>query len=266
MYDQSTSANFSVQPIGALDRFVASELGASGLSHTSDLREESLPFTVRLVRNEEDLSKAVQIRHSAYARHLPVFAETLKAPESSDSEDGAVVLLAESKLDGSSLGTMRIQTNQYKPLSLEQSVTLPERMRGRLLAEGTRLAVTNEKTGRMVKVALVKAGFQFCELVGIEIMVLAARAPLDSQYKRLMFEDVYPDMGFIPMAHANNMPHRVMACEIGTARARAQAMQHPLFGFFYTTYHPDIDISLDTHHPFTHQLGTDLTRSSMLRM
>lgn len=84
--------------------------------------EEVLPFTVRLVGDDQDLSKAVQIRHSAYARHLPTFAETLKTPESADSEEGVVVLLAESKLDGSPLGTMRIQTNEFKPLCVEQSV------------------------------------------------------------------------------------------------------------------------------------------------
>lgn len=76
-------------------------------------------------------------------------------------------------------------------------------------------------------------------------MVLAARAPLDRHYGRMLFEDVYPGMGYIPMAHANNVLHRVMACEIGTARARAEAEQHPLFDFFYTTYHADIDIEGD---------------------
>lgn len=87
--------------------------------------EERLPFTIRLVRDPADLRKAIAIRHAAYARHVPALAETLRAPEHSDAQDGVVVLLAESKLDGSPLGTMRIQTNQYRPLALEQSVDLP---------------------------------------------------------------------------------------------------------------------------------------------
>ena len=40
--------------------------------------EEVLPFTVRLVGDDDDLNKAVKIRHSAYSRHLPLFAETLR--------------------------------------------------------------------------------------------------------------------------------------------------------------------------------------------
>ena len=56
--------------------------------------------------------------------HFPGFAHGLTLPENADSEQGVVVLLAESKIDGSPIGTMRIQTNIYKPLALEQSVTL----------------------------------------------------------------------------------------------------------------------------------------------
>src|SRR5512133_1771784 len=59
-----------------------------GASNAPAMNEELLPFTVRLVRNEDDLSKAVQIRHSAYARHLPDFAETLRSAETADTENG----------------------------------------------------------------------------------------------------------------------------------------------------------------------------------
>ena len=121
--------------------------------------EELLPFSLRLVRNQSDLDKAIHIRHSAYARHLPGLAETLKEPETTDFEDGVVVFLAESKLDGSPLGTMRIQTNDFKPLCLEQSVELPDWLRTRRLAEATRLAVTNDKTARLVKAVLFIASF-----------------------------------------------------------------------------------------------------------
>ncbi len=85
--------------------------------------QEYLPFTVRVVDTEAALHKAVQIRHAAYARHIaPHLALALQAPEALDRVPGAVVLLAESKVDGSPLGTMRIQTNRHGPLTLEQSV------------------------------------------------------------------------------------------------------------------------------------------------
>lgn len=204
--------------------------------------EEVLPFTVRLVGGDEDLSKAVRIRHSAYARHLPVFAESLKTPEPTDTESGVVVLLAESKLDGSPLGTMRIQTNEFKPLSLEQSIKLPDWLQGKRLAEATRLGVTDGKGGRLVTTVLFKAFYLYCKLVNIDWMVIAGRAPIDRQYARLMFDDVFPEMGLIPLVHAGNLPHRIMASKVSTAEARWTAGNNPLFDFAFRTYHPDIEL------------------------
>jgi len=206
------------------------------------LPEELLPFTVRLVRNEADLTKAVQIRHAAYARHLPDFAETLKTAETDDAEPGVVVLLAESKVDGSPLGTMRIQTNQYKPLSLEQSIDLPEWLRERPLAEATRLGVTNERGGRLVTTVMFKAYFQYCLQNGIEWMVVTARAPVDRTYDRLLFNDVFPEAGYIPVHHVGNLPHRIMSFNVLTAEDRWEKVRHPLLGFMCHTYHPDLNI------------------------
>ena len=166
----------------------------------------------------------------------------LLTPEAPDNESGVVVLLAESKVDGSPLGTMRIHTNHFRPLSVEQSVELPEALRMRPLAEATRLGITDERVGRLVKTVLFKAFYLYCCRNGIEVMVVAGRAPIDRQYERLMFEEVYPEMGFIPLAHGGNLPHRVMSFEVGTAEARWRASNHPLFQFVFRTQHDDIDV------------------------
>ncbi|WP_394757251.1 hypothetical protein [Rhodoferax sp.] len=71
MSQQATSA--VSQP-----RLIETLLSRTGAPNAPAMTEELLPFTVILVRDEDDLNKAVQIRHSAYARHLPDFAETLK--------------------------------------------------------------------------------------------------------------------------------------------------------------------------------------------
>ena len=236
MIESATSAVFQPQRIQTLPSRVRA-------LNSPAMTEELLPFTVRLVRDEDDLNKAVHIRHSAYARHLPEFAQTLKSPESADAENGVVVLLAESKLDGSPLGSIRIQTNQYKPLCLEQSVTLPAWLKSRRLAEATRLGVTNEKGGgHLVTAVLCKAFYLYCLQAGIEWMVIAGRAPIDRQYERLLFEDVFPGLGFIPLLHASNLPHRVMSSNVETAEERWVAAKHPLFNFVYRTHHPDLDI------------------------
>ena len=87
---------------------------------------ERLPFTISIAQSSVELERVVAVRHGAYARHVPSFAETLQEAESMDSDYGVVILLASSKLDGSPLGTMRIQTNRFKPLELEDSLALPQ--------------------------------------------------------------------------------------------------------------------------------------------
>ena len=205
---------------------------------------ERLPFTIKRVRSEADMRKAVQIRHAAYARHLPQFAQTLLAPESSDYEDDTVVLLAESKLDGLPLGTARIHTNQQQPLSVENSVTLPSWLQGRRLAEVSRLGIGEGRIGRLAKIALMKACFEYCESNHVEWLVVTGRAPIDRQYEQLLFIDVLEDKAMVPLADIANIAHRVMAFEIATCMERWRAAGHPLLAFFHHIRHPDIDIGL----------------------
>lgn len=204
---------------------------------------ERLPFTIKRVETAEDMRKAVQVRHAAYARHIPDFAQTLVDPEECDYDDNCVVLLAESKLDGSPLGSTRIQTNACGPLHLEESIALPDWLRGASLAEVTRLGIDEGRVGRIVKIALIKACFEYCENLGIEHAVVTGRAPIDRQYEQLMFRDVFEDKAYVPLRHVGNIPHRVMTFEIATGEARWSAAKHPLLKFFKHTRHPDIDIA-----------------------
>jgi hypothetical protein len=205
-------------------------------------QRESLPFVVRAARGAEDFAKVLDIRSSAYARHLPEFGRTLRQAEDLDSAPGVIVLLAESKLDGAALGTMRIQTNRHAPLMLEQSITLPEALTNSSLAEATRLAVVNNKLGGIVKVALFKSYFLFCQTLKIDWMVIAGRSPIDRQYRQLLFDDVFPELGYIPLRHVNNIPHRIMSFEMASVHARWETTCHPLYDFIFGTTHDDIDI------------------------
>ncbi len=210
---------------------------------------ERLPFTVRIAHTEQDLSKAVKVRQSAYARHVPDFAERLAMPEPNDREEDTVVLLAESKLDGSPLGTMRVQTNEYRRLALEGSLDLPDWLKGRKLAEATRLGVIQGRVGHVVKVMLFKAFLLYCLAEGVHCMVITARSPIDRQYEALLFRDVYPGRGYIPMAHVGNMPHRVLALEPATAEMVAATANHPLHKLFFGTRHPDIKVEGEMRQP-----------------
>jgi hypothetical protein len=206
------------------------------------MTEERLPFTVRLVRNEADLRKAVQIRQQAYARHMPGVAQGLGVPEAVDTQDGVAILLAESKVDGSPLGTARIQTNQFETLALEKSIALPDWLQGKSLAHVSRLGIVQGHAGRLVKLMLFKGLFKYWEQNGIDWAVVAARTPLDRMYQQLLFKDVFPGQGFTPLAHMNNIPHRVMAFEVATAYARWRQAGHPLTKFIFFTQHPDLDV------------------------
>lgn len=203
---------------------------------------ECLPFVVRIARSDDDLRKAVMIRHTAYARHVPTLAEKLIEPEACDYASDAVVLLAESKLDQSPLGTMRISTNRFQKLGLEQSVTLPARFDDAVLSEATRLGIARGRIGMDVKNMLFKAYYLHCLNTSIKWMVIAARSPLDRQYEGLQFSDVFPGGGFIPMAHAGMIPHRVLALKVGDAKLLWEKTQNPLYDMFVRKSHPDIDV------------------------
>jgi hypothetical protein len=204
-------------------------------------KTERMPFTIRIVRDDEGLQKAVSIRRSAYGRHLPDFADTMTI-EPSDRDRGTVVLLAESKLDGAPLGTMRIQTNAYAPLAVEQSLRLPDELASSRLAEATRLGVAGGMVGRVVKVALCKALWMLCELHQIDYMVITARSPLDREYEAMLFKDVFGVNEFLPMSHVGGLPHRVLAKDVAAARHRWEEARHPLFNYMVHTHHPDIDL------------------------
>ena len=230
------------------------------------MKEERLPFTIRVVRDDGALRKAVTIRQSAYGRHVPEFAAKLGAPEPNDHDAGSVVLLAESKLDGSPVGTMRIQTNRFRDLTIEQSVALPQWLENRSMAEATRLGVALGRTGRLVKTALFKALYFYCLESEIEWMVIGARSPLDRMYEALLFQDLFPGE-LIPLRHFDNIPHRILAFDIQGARAQWEDARHPLLDFMCYTNHPDIDLngarfpSQDISVPMS-GLSTELTRVS----
>lgn len=202
---------------------------------------ERLPFRIHVVQGGEALHKAVQIRHSAYARHVPELAQGLREPESVDADRDTMILLAESRFDGTPIGTIRVQSNRFRPLGVEHSVVLPARLRGQCMVEATRLAVAGGGTGRMVKAALIKALYLYCLQAGIAWVVAGARPGLDRQYEALLMDDLFPGRT-VQLLHTGGIPHRIMALDVHGARARWSGAGHPLFRFMCGIRHPDIDL------------------------
>lgn len=224
---------------------VAQEVAAiSGRAraHPDLPKRVSLPFTVRIVRTDEQLVRAVRIRAEAYMRHVPTLGEILESPEEVDRDPNSIVFLAEAKSDGEPLGTIRIQTNFSGPIPLETSIALPEKFRGRPLAGVSRLAVKAGPRGRLVKLALFKALHRYCLAKQVEWILIGARTPLDQTYLDLGFSDVYQDSLPRPLATAAGVPHRILCFEVFTAERRWYDISHPLYLFMGQRFHPDIEI------------------------
>lgn len=221
-------------------RFEASKVHRTR-SHTSPKRVE-LPFNVRIVRTQEQLTQAVNIRAEAYKRHVPALAETMNSPEDLDRSSDTIVFLAEAKSDRSPLGTIRIQTNFHSPLSLESSITLPKKYHGRPSAGVSRLAVKAGPRGRLVKLALFKALHRYCLAKQVEWILIGARSPLDKTYLDLGFIDVFEDQMARPLATASGLLHRILCFEVFTAERRWYDLSHPLYVFMGERFHPDIEI------------------------
>lgn len=209
---------------------------------TQTPKRVDLPFTVRIVRTDEQLERAVRIRAEAYGRHIPTLGEILEAPEIVDRDPNAIVFLAEAKNDGEALGTIRIETNFSAPIRLETSVELPDVFRGRPLAGVSRLAVKAGSRGRLVKLALFKALHRYCLAKQVEWILIGARPPLDQTYVDLGFVDVFSDGQLRPLATAAGVPHRILCFEVFTAERRWHGLSHPLYLFMGQRFHPDIEI------------------------
>jgi hypothetical protein len=202
----------------------------------------SLPFTVNIVRTEEHLRKAVGIRAESYGRHHPEVAELLKSAEVADRSSFSLVLLAESKEDGSALGTLRIETNAHGRLPAEGLMPPNSPCRGKTVAFVTRLAVAAGKDSSLVKLALFKALHRYCLACQIEWILVTARPPMDRQYKRLGFSEAYDVETYIPISWSGNIPMRIMTLEVIACERNWKKAEHPLYQFMFVDYCADIKI------------------------
>jgi hypothetical protein len=221
------------------------------LHREPQLVEERLPFTVRIVQNEEDLLKAVRVRYEAYARHMPSSASAMSDPEADDVCPGSALLVAESKLDGGAIGSVRVQTNQFGPLPIERSIKLPTPFASLVLADARRLSIVRGGEGGLVRMAMFKALFLYWEQLGVDWAIVLARPPLQRSYQKLMFSDLLADPLLYPASEtvalmrqvmALGVPHYLMGVNMKTAKARWTESAHPLLRFFRYTLHPDINL------------------------
>ena len=215
------------------------------LLNTKDIYSQNveyLPFKVEIA-TRQDLVRVANLRSASYGKHLPSLGSQLKQPEAADFERGCEVFVATTKLDGSTLGTLRTHANVSKPLPLQASMSLPLRLRGTRMVETTRLSILGGTQSLVVRTALFKALHQYCAQQKVDWMMAAGRRPVDRIYDSLMFSDVGESKVYYPMAHAGGVPHRVMTLATDQVETVWGTHEHALHGFFFATSHPDIDLS-----------------------
>lgn len=204
-----------------------------------------LPFTVRLSKTYEDLAKVVQIRSSSYGRHVPEIGHLLASPESDDFRDDVLHLIVESKLDGSVLGSIRLQPNITRPLRIEGECEMPEKYQVPRKIELMRLGVKNGADGLSVNFAIYKACCEICYRCGFEYIFVAGRNPLNRLYKALQYEDVL-DGETVPLSYAAGIQHNIFALPVDKIHELCDKTYPTFRRFLCEEDHPDIDIDYDT--------------------
>ena len=204
-----------------------------------------LDFTVRIAAPGADLADVATLRAQAYGHHLPGMAQAMATPDADDTAPGTTVLVCRDKASGQAIGSARIQRNHPRPLPIESSLALPPALAMLPRAEITRLAIAPGAC-HLVRPMLVKACYLAAMASQIRLLVIGARSPaLLRIYRGLGFASVLDDTGPVPLAHAGNLPHHVLAFDVVGAERRWHSARHALYGFMVETWHPDLQLLVE---------------------
>jgi hypothetical protein len=168
--------------------------------------------------------------------------EALRTAEKEDLRSDVLLLIAERKLDGRPIGTMRLEPNFNGPLRIERETTLPGLYRRSRLIETTRLGVGDGSTGSMVMAALVKAAFEICRACDVGYAIAVGRRSMAEMFRSMCFDAVE---GPVRISYAKNVPLWIFAIPILEWESRLRAKGHFYFDFMARTEHPDIAIEYD---------------------
>ncbi len=205
---------------------------------------ESLSFSLRPAETHEDLLRACSVRSQAYGHKFPEYRESMARPDDVDASPWTAVFLCEDKTTGDAVGTMRIQstTRGAAKLDIERYVTPPPELELYGRAEITRLA-SIVGADPFVRLALWKASYLFCMAVQARWLIMGVRKPsLLRAYEQMGARDIFADRHTVPLGHAGNLPHRVLALDIGSCDQKWRESNHPMLHFMVGTVHPDIAV------------------------
>ncbi len=211
--------------------------------------DESLSFSLRPVETHDDLLLACEVRARAYGRKFPEYGESMSVPDAIDASPWTAVFLCEDKFTGEAVGTMRVQstTRGNSKLEIEKYVQPTPELENFGRAEITRLAAL-QGADPFVRLALWKAAYLYCMAIQARWLIMGVRKPsLLRAYQQMGATDVFEDKRTIRIAHGGNLPHRVLALDIGACERRFREENNPLFHFMFGAIHQDISVLPSVH-------------------
>ncbi|MEO7057943.1 MAG: hypothetical protein ABI143_14155, partial [Caldimonas sp.] len=147
-------------------------------------------------------------------------------------------LLAERKLDGRPIGTLRLQSNISRPLRLQGEAPPLNVFADKRLLESTRLGVEAGMSNRVVTAALIKAAFEICHAAGIDYNVTGGRRSMAHVFRSMCFEEL--EGGPFPISFGDNIPHWIFVAATREFLRKLRTAGHWYYDFFSRTEHPDI--------------------------
>lgn len=200
------------------------------------------PYTVRIVRKPDQLQLAVEVRYQAYSEKLQALAAKVRQPGPLDFSHGPVVLLAENRLTGEAVGTLRLNTGASF-LSLLEDIKLPPNIVKERTAFVSRMAVTGTVQERqLVRNLMQKAVFQLCIAKQLNRILLLAVEPRERLFYRCGFSDVFEDGGSRHPAFLDGFPVKALFADTYSMERVWRGEKHPLYDFLFRTFHPEIEV------------------------
>jgi len=199
-------------------------------------------YVVRIVRTPDQLQSAINVRYQAYSEKLQALAASVRQPGPLDFAHGPVVLLAQNRLSGEAIGTLRLNTGPSF-LSMLKDIRLPVNIVKERTAFVSRMAVTGPVQERqVVRNLMQKAVFQLCIAKQLNRILLLAVEPRERLFYRCGFSDVFEDGESRHPEFLDGFPVKALYADTYSMERLWREERHPLYDFLFRTFHPEIEV------------------------
>lgn len=205
------------------------------------MKTQKLPFTVSIA-SEKDFPSIAKLRSDGYGRRSAALGAQLARSEPADEPiPGREILVAQSKLDGALIGTMRLHVGLFEPTSVEKAIELPANLAGQRIMDAARFCCTG---GAVCRAAIFKAALLYAKRHHVDQFLLATLERIEPLYLSAGFAPLFDDGRLHPIPMAENLPHRILRINMPTLRADMEIRRPAMVDFLFSTDHgSDIDLS-----------------------